>query len=72
MKLAEVSTPPFYMVYSPKGLTAPKMRHATQEVAEAEAVRLAHANPGKEFYVMRPTCCCTTMSVVVTRFDKGE
>lgn len=45
---------PFYLVWSPTGSTPPRYCHGTQDAAEAEADRLARANPGKNFFVVAP------------------
>jgi len=41
----------FWLVWCPRGGT-PTVRHFTRNSADAEAERLAEANPGKEFYVV--------------------
>ena len=42
----------FWFVWSPEGYP-PKFRHASPDLAEQEARRLALLNPGKEFIVLR-------------------
>jgi hypothetical protein len=41
----------FWMVYSPNG-NPPKFKHDDSDAAEAEANRLAAANPGETFVVL--------------------
>lgn len=42
----------FWMVWSPQG-RAPVHKHTTRAGAFTEASRLAKANPGSDFYVMK-------------------
>jgi len=42
----------FWMIYSPQG-SAPTAMHLTRWDADMEAERLAEANPGREFYVLK-------------------
>ncbi len=45
---------PFWLVWSPTGANPPRYQHDSRESAEREAERLAHAHPGKTFYVVEP------------------
>lgn len=42
----------FWMVWNPGG-RAPSRRHASRNAADAEAKRLASANPGQRFFVLK-------------------
>ena len=44
----------FWLVWSPQGQHPPRYQHTSQANAEREAVRLAAAHPGKQFYVVEP------------------
>lgn len=44
-----------YVVFNPEG-SLPKKKHPNVEEATAEAKRLAEANPGQQFIVMRAIC----------------
>ena len=46
-----MTTPRFYMVWSPQG-RAPTYRHRTYHDAKTEARRLARLNPGGQFIVL--------------------
>lgn len=41
----------FWLVWNPAG-ASPRYRHPGRQSAQAEAERLAEANPGHEFYVL--------------------
>lgn len=43
---------PFWLVWCPSG-HAPTHKHATKELADREAQRLANANPGEDFIVLQ-------------------
>lgn len=43
----------FYLVWNPQHQTPPRHRHVTEADAKSEAMRLASAHPGQEFYVLR-------------------
>ena len=51
----------FYFVWAPSR-NIPKHKHATRELAVAEAKRLALANPGFEFIVLRAIASYQTVS----------
>jgi hypothetical protein len=42
----------FWLVWNP-GSKNPSVRHTTEESAARESSRLAHANPGLSFYVLK-------------------
>jgi hypothetical protein len=42
----------FWVVWNPAGHT-PLIRHTSEKVAKTEALRLASANPGKQFHVLK-------------------
>lgn len=44
--------PKFWMIWSPQG-RAPTYQHTSRVSADAEAERLAKANPGAEFFVLK-------------------
>ena len=62
--------PQFWLVWSPSGDHSPRVKHATEATAEAEAGRLADLHPGREFYVMQPTMQVVSQRRLVTRFIK--
>lgn len=49
---APVATGSFYFCWNP-ARRAPRQRHASREAATAEAQRLAMAQPGETFHVLR-------------------
>lgn len=51
---ADIAPPPFWLVWSPQGITPPTFRHPSLGSARDEAHRLAHENPGREFFVVEP------------------
>lgn len=53
----------FWMVWN-EGNRAPTVKHDYENMAKAEAERLAEANPGKVFYVLHATDFCQTKRVV--------
>lgn len=56
----------FWMVWNPQG-GAPKVRHATELLALAEAKRLAGSSPRDEFIVLRSVATAMCPTVVLTR-----
>lgn len=42
----------FWLVYSPRSKTPPRVRHNSFLSAETEAGRLAKLNPGRHFYML--------------------
>lgn len=42
----------FWMVWSPQG-NQPTRRHPSRAIADTEAARLAKANPGRTFFVLK-------------------
>lgn len=59
--------PPFWLVWSPQG-QPPRYRHQSRSLAEDEALRLARANPGNEFYVLCPVTLLTKADVRIERY----
>lgn len=59
----------FWMVYG-EGQRAPTMKHATRDVAETEAKRLARFNPGIAFYVLEAISRAEKIEVQFTRLDR--
>jgi hypothetical protein len=53
----------FWMVWNPAG-RAPTVKHDTEKSARAEAERLAKANPGQTFVVLRAIGACETVKPV--------
>lgn len=49
--VSDIGDEDFYVVWTPSG-SAPQVIHGFQSEAEAEAERLAAANPGRKFYVL--------------------
>lgn len=43
----------FFTVYSPEGEAPARVQHATHGAAMHQAGRLARANPGHRFFIMR-------------------
>lgn len=43
----------FFIVYSPEGEAPPRVQHKNHGAAMHQAARLAKANPGRRFFVMR-------------------
>lgn len=64
-----MSDEPFWMVYG-GGQGAPRVMHATREIAEAEAKRLARNNPGVEFYVLESVSRAMKHDVEFVRIDR--
>lgn len=56
----------FWLVWSPAGSAPPRHRHETHSSAQAEAERLARANPGSPFYVLRAEACSEMPAVLTT------
>lgn len=54
----------FFMVWNPNG-GLPKTKHASYDYALREAKRLAHLNPGQQFFVLRATTSVTVRKVEV-------
>lgn len=63
------STPPFFLVWNPKGPRSPSFRHGTRKSAEMEAQRLSQQNPGQEFYVLAPVARATTAKPVTPKTE---
>lgn len=53
----------FWMIYG-EDCGAPTFRHLDIISAKAEAARLAHANPGKRFFVMAAQSFCLVQQPV--------
>ena len=62
------SNPPFYLVWR-EGGDVPRFQHKTASAAESEALRLASAHPGQNFYVLVPSCRAVERRVILERFD---
>jgi len=43
----------FWIVWNPRGASMPRVRHATEALAVAEAERLARENAGQQFFVLQ-------------------
>ena len=54
----------FWMVYNPNG-SKPTASHATEEIAEAEAKRLATKHPGERFVVLESMYECVTAAPTI-------
>lgn len=48
-----VASKGFFIVYSPEGEAPPRVQHKNHGAAMHQAARLAKANPGRRFFVMR-------------------
>jgi hypothetical protein len=59
---------PFWMIWNPRG-HAPTVSHSHPETAKREAERLARANPGQEFYVLRCEGKCQVNDIRWEHFD---
>lgn len=59
----------FFLVWSPQGARPPTCRHPTMESAHAEAVRLAGASPGAEFFVLEAMGVARKVEVQWTAFE---
>lgn len=59
---------PFYLVWSPQGYP-PKFKHTTYKSAEAEATRLARANPWQTFYVLGVLGEVVQKDIYITRYE---
>lgn len=59
---------PFWLVWNPSGYP-PRYKHDTEASASVEARRLASENPGREFYVLRPTSKVIRADLLVTCFN---
>lgn len=53
---------PFYMIWC-EGRSAPTAKHMSEDSAGNEAERLAKANPGKTFHVLKSFASCTKHDV---------
>ncbi|MFS0771078.1 hypothetical protein [Sphingomonas sp. 1P08PE] len=63
---------PFWLVWNEDG-RSPVVKHASRDVAEAEAARLASVNMGRTFHVLAVMSSITTSAEVVgTRFDPSR
>ena len=63
--------PPFWLVWNPNG-RAPTQKHASADLAEKEAERLARMVPGQEFYVLAPYAEFRFEAMRVRRFVVDE
>jgi hypothetical protein len=61
----------FYMVYG-LGRSAPTYRHPTKESAHKEAQRLAEANPGTSYVVLKGTKAYHANKPVARQIDLDE
>lgn len=62
---------PFFVVWSPQG-GPPTRRHPDMMAATNEAMRLAKANPGREFIVLRPVRrIAVPPAVIIQDYDMG-
>lgn len=52
----------FWLVWQP-GASVPTRRHASLQIAGAEAQRLAEANPAKEYYILPAIGRCVSSTV---------
>ena len=50
--MSDHDRPKFWMIWSPQG-RAPTYQHTSRVSADTEADRLAKANPGSEFFVLK-------------------
>lgn len=57
-----METKVFYVVWCP-GAGSPCIRHDSQREAKAEAERLACANPGREFIVLKAISISRSVSI---------
>jgi len=63
---------PFWLVWNEDG-RSPTVKHASRDIAEAEAARLAAQNQGRSFHVLAVmSSVSTTAEVVGTRFDPNR
>lgn len=46
----------FYLVWTPSSKYPPSVQHESHDEAQCEAERLAAANPGKRFFVLKALC----------------
>lgn len=53
-----------YFVFNPGNNSAPKIKHNSEYEARMEAERLAAANPGQQFYVLKAVTVSETPKVV--------
>jgi hypothetical protein len=60
--------PPFWIVWNENG-GPPRVKHATQQQAEAEAQRLAEAHPGDSFCVLPCASRFSVRRVNIERFE---
>lgn len=60
---------PFWMVYGERQ-GPPAVQHASREIADAEAKRLARNNPGIRFFVMESVAVAEKHDVSFTAFTR--
>jgi hypothetical protein len=58
----------FFVVWCPTG-GSPTVRHSTKDLANAEAERLARANPGSRFYVLLATRFVERSDIRIVELD---
>lgn len=62
---------PFWLVWTEKG-ALPKFKHPSRFSADKEAMRLAEAIPGQEFYVLEPVASFRKENVIATFYRREE
>lgn len=60
----------FWMVLGPQGM--PVVRHCSEAQARKEAERLARANPGHEFVVLRSVSACVRSDIRWQECDEPD
>lgn len=59
----------FWLVWSPTGPTPPRCRHVSEDLARAEAKRLAIAHRGQRFYVLQASSFAEVEPVPVREIE---